>query len=605
VSDARDVELASRPERTRDAAGRNAIAVIGIDRYRHWGRLKNAERDARGAAALFRRLGFEEVVPPLLNEQATGGAIRALVTDQLRMLGPEDSLVLFYAGHGGTRKHDLGGQEVETGYLIPADARAAPDEVATWIELESWLRAVSLLPSRHILVILDACHSGIALDPIIKWRDSGSWQDTPLSTLRARRSRRIITSALGDQVAMDGGPVHGHSLFTGCLIEALTGGIPRGGRPAITGSELAVHVQQRVSSYPRSRQTPDFGTFDFDDRGELVLPVLLEQPELRVTDASSTQAVGGAPTPKPSSTRRKQALIAGIVAVAGVAAVVIGAVATRGDTPERGGVPPVAAAAPFDASPPPPEPDALANRWIRREPPATPYRLGVADRAPSGHVGFRASRGIVTPSRPYAIQEHEVTWSELDPWLAANGLRIDAPPWAADVAVRRRLPATGVTWSMASAYCRSLGGALPTEEQWEYAARGPERRPSPWGAEPLDLSMTHAFGGPAAAPSPVMESLQDRTPHSPPIYDLAGNVQEWTLGLWREDLPGKDESDVQAGTTTSRAIRGLPLAQPPPSTLQPESAAYRERLCATGPCVERTRKLLARVGFRCAKPLDQ
>src|SRR5262249_25623573 len=143
----------------------------------------------------------------------------------------------------------------------------------TWIELEGWLRAISRLPPRHILVVLDACHSGIALDPVIQWRDCGSSQDRPLATLAARRSRRIITSALADEVACDSGPVPGHSLFPGCLIEALTHGVRAGGSGLVSGSELALYVQRRVASYPGARQTPDFGAFAFDDRGEMTIPI--------------------------------------------------------------------------------------------------------------------------------------------------------------------------------------------------------------------------------------------------------------------------------------------------------------------------------------------
>jgi formylglycine-generating enzyme required for sulfatase activity len=162
------------------------------------------------------------------------------------------------------------------------------------------------------------------------------------------------------------------------------------------------------------------------------------------------------------------------------------------------------------------------------------------------------------------------------------------------------LPATGITWTDAQAYCRSLeGGSLPTEEQWEYAARGPERRPNPWGSDLLDREMTRVYAGEQAVPMPVMSSMQDRTRDG--VFDLAGNVQEWTVGLWREDRPGKDESDVQSGQTSARAIRGLPLAAPPPATIQPDSAAYRERLCATGKCVALARGLLAHVGFRCVR----
>src|SRR5215468_6152271 len=276
VDERRHIKLNAVPNEALSSMGRKVIAVIGIDRYHHWQRLANAVHDATGALALFRRLGFNEIAPPLLDDRATGKAIQSLVTDDLMALGPDDSLVLFYAGHGGTRKHRLGDDEIKTGYLIPVDASRSLDKVATWLRLDAWLHEVSLLPAKHILVVLDACHSGIALDPIIKWRDIGSWQDAPLATLQARRSRRIITSALDDQVALDSGPVHGHSLFTGCLLEGLTGGI-RGDRGAVTtGSELGLYVQRRVQTYPGARQTPDFGTFAFDDRGEMAIPLAIE-----------------------------------------------------------------------------------------------------------------------------------------------------------------------------------------------------------------------------------------------------------------------------------------------------------------------------------------
>jgi uncharacterized caspase-like protein len=256
------------------ARGRSVIAVIGVDRYHCWPRLANAVRDSVGASQLFQRLGFEQVAEPLLDDRATGAALQSLVTDELAVLGPDDSLVLFYAGHGGTRQHRLGDRLIKTGYLIPVDASDAPGKVASWIELEGWLRAISLLPARHILVILDACHSGIALDPVTRWRDVGWPEAAPLSALNARCSRRIITSALDDQVAGDGGPVRGHSLFTGCLIEALTGGLRARHGGVATGSELGSYLQRRVESYPGSRQTPDFGTFAFDDRGEMMIPLV-------------------------------------------------------------------------------------------------------------------------------------------------------------------------------------------------------------------------------------------------------------------------------------------------------------------------------------------
>jgi len=275
VSGRRHIEVVGHDIAAR-SRGRKLIATIGIDRYQHWRPLDNAVRDATGASQLFLELGFVDVLPPLLDEQATARAMWALVTHELKELSADDSLVLFYAGHGASQKHRLGAEVIKTGYLVPVDAE---DEVFTWIDLEGWLRAVALIPAKHILVILDACHSGIALDPIIKWRDTKSWRDEPLSTLKARRSRRIITSALDDQVALDSGPRHGHSLFTGCLLDGLQHDLRRAGHLVTTGSELGLYVQRRVQTCPHSRQTPDFGTFAFDDRGEMIIPLSDATPE--------------------------------------------------------------------------------------------------------------------------------------------------------------------------------------------------------------------------------------------------------------------------------------------------------------------------------------
>lgn len=267
--------------------GRNIIVSIGIDRYRHKTRLANAVRDAMAACQLFQRMGFHLVTPPLLDDRATAAAIQTLATDHLRTLDPHDNLVVFYAGHGATTRHRVGDQVIRTGYLVPVDAC---DKVASWVELDSWLRAVALLPPRHILVILDACHSGIALDPIVRWR-SDMPPELPadgLAALVARRSRRVITSALADEVARDDGPLPGHSLFTGCLLEALAGGVLPDGA-VITGSELALHLQRRVASHPGARQTPDFGAFAFDDRGELTLTVRAAPSRLHAARAPAGQ----------------------------------------------------------------------------------------------------------------------------------------------------------------------------------------------------------------------------------------------------------------------------------------------------------------------------
>ncbi|HEX7838344.1 MAG TPA: caspase family protein [Kofleriaceae bacterium] len=283
-------DVAELDEAARDPIrGRMYVAVIGIDRYGAWTPLHNAVRDARGALNAFIRLGFEPFGAPLLDEAATGTALHHLVSDELRRLGEDDSLVLFFAGHGHTLRpafsDDRGGRR---GYLIPSDAEALGGRISTWLPLDSWLTDVTRLPPRHILVILDACHSGIALDPATLWRGESCRLSEPIMRLNARRSRRVITSALDNELAMDGGPIAGHSLFTGCLIEALDGGVfARFQRPIATGSEIWSHVRDRVfafSALKNAKQTPEFGRLDFDDHGELIV----EQPEPEPERAAST-----------------------------------------------------------------------------------------------------------------------------------------------------------------------------------------------------------------------------------------------------------------------------------------------------------------------------
>lgn len=298
----RDIELPSVSRPTSGSQGRKVIAAIGIDRYDHWQRLANAVRDATRTTELFGKLGFEQITEPLLDRHATGTAIRSLVSSDLRKLGPDDSLVLFYAGHGATYGHRPGGEEIKTGYLIPTDASISPDDVSTWIDLEGWLRAVALLPAKHILVILDACRSGIALDGILqRHRGDESWQHEASAALQARRSRRIITSALGDQVALDSGPKHGHSLFTGCLIEGLTYDLRRHGDRATTGSGLGTYLQRRVDKHTNSRQTPDFGYFYHDERGEIAIPLVSDALEATPAESAST----GSPSTAPFEPKRE------------------------------------------------------------------------------------------------------------------------------------------------------------------------------------------------------------------------------------------------------------------------------------------------------------
>lgn len=324
----RDVEPGPPSLRTDARVGRSVIAVIGIDHYAEWPRLENAVSDAAGVSRLFRRLGFEEITAPLLDTAATGEAMRRLVTDDLAQLSSDDSLVLFFAGHGHTHTARFSDLSVKTGCVLPVDAVCPTGHVSSsWLRLDTWLSDIARLPPRHILVIIDACRSGVALSALHRWRDEGT-EPAELAALQARRSRRIITSALDDQCAMDDGPYPGHSLFTGCLIEALSGGLTESGRRVATGREIGQYLQKRVGSYPPSTQTPDFGTFELDDRGDIVVPILFAEAcsgsAARMLEASSEQVATPSPRLSQIDRRITVALTVALMASLGISVTLLG-----------------------------------------------------------------------------------------------------------------------------------------------------------------------------------------------------------------------------------------------------------------------------------------
>ncbi len=250
------------------AQGRNIIAVIGIDAYTYWPKLQNAVADAVGVQRLFvEKLGFTMPFPALLNSDATADKIMELVTDRLPgVLQEFDNVVLFYSGHGHTRVSKIGERQVENGYIVPVDAKL--ENWADKIRTDDFLENVSQLPARHVLLIIDACHSGFALSGMNAYRSAVTYEET----LARNVSRKVISSARRDELALDGGPIPNHSLFTGTLIQGLNWGaadLDRNG--LVTSYELGLYLQQQVGQASASKQTPDFGSFHLDERGELVI----------------------------------------------------------------------------------------------------------------------------------------------------------------------------------------------------------------------------------------------------------------------------------------------------------------------------------------------
>jgi formylglycine-generating enzyme required for sulfatase activity len=123
-----------------------------------------------------------------------------------------------------------------------------------------------------------------------------------------------------------------------------------------------------------------------------------------------------------------------------------------------------------------------------------------------------------------------------------DGLTISPEGRAQSTAESARWPVVCVSWHAANAYCNAQGKRLPLEAEWEYAAKGAEARPFPWGSElPRHDGVAFELGhGAQVHPRAVGTSSQDVTPDG--VYDLGGNVAEWV-----EDRRGDPELKALRG----------------------------------------------------------
>jgi formylglycine-generating enzyme required for sulfatase activity len=122
-------------------------------------------------------------------------------------------------------------------------------------------------------------------------------------------------------------------------------------------------------------------------------------------------------------------------------------------------------------------------------------------------------------------------------------------------------PVVCVSWDQAQAFARWAGGRLPSEAEWEYAARsGGKEKKYPWGAdEQVCERAVFGSGGSGCASSstrPVCSKPAGNTEQG--LCDMAGNVWEWTQDWWHDSYAGapKDGSAWESPAGSRRVVRG-------------------------------------------------
>jgi formylglycine-generating enzyme required for sulfatase activity len=210
---------------------------------------------------------------------------------------------------------------------------------------------------------------------------------------------------------------------------------------------------------------------------------------------------------------------------------------------------------------------------------------------------------------PFSIDRVEVT---VGAWRACvqAGACSPAPLALADARfLGSSLPVTSVTWAEADQFCAWRGGRLPTEAEWERAARGVDGRVWPWGNVLKPNALNHGrFVGSddvdgsdrtplirpdasdgAAFLAPVGAHPDGASPEG--VLDMAGNVMEWTADYYRPESPQSLATVNPHGPDVGamRSVRGGSWRQPPFFA----RTSYRE---AAAPETRSTE-----IGFRCAR----
>jgi formylglycine-generating enzyme required for sulfatase activity len=479
-----------------------------------------------------------EALAEVLRDPAIGGFDVALLVDQTlrevraqigrlyRRRKKNDLILLYYSGHG--IKDDYGDL-----YLAVKDTEAEVAS-ATAIDATFVCDQIDKSGSQRKVVVLDCCHSGAFARGA---KALGSSVGTREAFAGSGYGRVILTASNAIEYAWQGNQQLGkatQSVFTRFLVESLrTGAADLDGDGYISIDELYDYVYEQVVTSGLSKQTPQKWAQKVE--GQIVIartPVLeVSKPSLPawITEALASGAYSARLAAVGELAQMCQGQDQSLAAIASAELERLGREdenpAVRGAASGALGIAVAGAQVTVEdrVAPVLPKPE-------RIEAPGPDRRIWEKD----GKEMVRVPAGKFLYGYPEVKRELPEFWTDRTPVTNAEYARFVAatghkPPkhWGGKAPPKELAdhPVVYVSWRDAAAYAKWAGKRLPTEEEWEKAARGTDGRRYPWGDWEDGRCNTKEAGLNSTTPVGYYSPDGD-SPYG--CVDMAGNVWEWT-----------------------------------------------------------------------------